>query len=761
MSEINNLKFKAIREKNIAKRNKAQEIKTRKELSDKIKHDVMVRKNNYMRESNAALREVKLKKREFELIKIKDIKLLKNEYSYNSSINADVKSVVNSHLKAMTEIYERELKFYEVNYDQFKSAYALNNVYLIQNKIYTQQGQLEFLNSVSGQFNTAKKIEQLDKSIKNLVLLYKEKHAAALKQYKAVHDKKNAAIKKLISDLKNSSAKLINKSKNNVVTQQTLDQKIKRFDKIAQLNFEKTNKASLVQIEQLKRNAEQQIKKVEEKEKLAFLTNEEARIKIDEISLNSVQLQRKPNAVIQNNVVMNWEWHYKQKEKKILEAFEAEMIDFNKTKEVTAPITWAKKLKVSFDDFMSTHMFGKSLNDYKKIVSSSARKNSMLIILVIILVIFSITTNFKILNPINIYQTIEQNSFVFIIAMGMLMVIVAGYIDLSAGISYGFIAYLGLYVNQMIMNSIPVGQESLANMIPIITLIFMIIIGFLMGSVTGILVGYLKIPAFIATLSIMLILRGGLSLFGNGVTLVITPDSPWYTMVSSYIWDYSLFGTFKITVFIIFLLFAGALAIFSYLSRQKSEKYNIPTESFGLFLTKLLLSTFVIIGIGIWFALKGDSMKFYIVFFLIAILGMFMITKNLAFGRKVYAIGGNKAAAELSGINAKKTTYFIFAIAGAFTGYASFVFIGINYSATTSLGLGQELDVISAVFVGGASAYGGIGTVMGTVLGSFILSLLITGMTLSKVDVTTQFIIKGVILLAAVGYDVFSNRKIG
>lgn len=751
MSQLDSLKINEIREKNIKKREEKLKVKSRKELSNRIKHEFIVKKNNFLRETNAELRLVLLKKREFNLTLTKERKLIQAKYNYEKTIYADLKNTINNYSDSLIAIEKKELEFYKSNYKAFSNAYALDRTYTLKNKIFNLLGQVSFLEKISDQFNTADKKKALEEQIELKNINYNEKFTAALSAYEKLNSKAIAKIEAKIAKIEANRTALLTKASTIDIKsrQQELDQKWQKFDQKAKINNEKLIEKNRHLIEKIVAKTDKKIAKINYKKDLAILTEEEAISKIDDLSITSAQLQRKPNHAIENSIIKTHQKRYELEVDLINERHERALTDFNKTKEVIAPIGFFKKLKVSVNDFMSQHIFGKSLSQYKKMISSSTRRYSMFIILAIILIIFSIVTNFKILSAPNIYLTLRQNSFVFIIAMGMLLVIVAGYIDLSAGMSYGFVAYLGLYFYNNILGNV------------FVTLLIMILIGLLIGSVTGVLVGYLKIPAFITTLAMMLIIRGSLSLFGNGVTLSIDNFSEWYQYVSGDIPDYAIGGKFWITIFLIFVAFGGLLAFTSWLSRSKAEKFNIPTEKFGVYLVKQILTVGISVLVGVWFAISEERMKLYVIYFLVATLIMFVITKNLSFGRKVYAVGGNRAAAELSGINPKSTSFFIFAVEGLFIGFAAFVYVGISYSATTSQGFGQELDVISAVFVGGASAYGGIGSVVGTFLGAFILSVIITGMNISGVNATVQFIIKGLILLGAVGYDVFSNRKIG
>lgn len=376
---------------------------------------------------------------------------------------------------------------------------------------------------------------------------------------------------------------------------------------------------------------------------------------------------------------------------------------------------------------------------------SHMREYGILFALVAIMIFFQIATDGILLKPLNLTNLILQNSYIIIMAVGMLLVIVAGHIDLSVGSVMGFIGALAAV---MIVNwGIPYPVAA----------VLCLGAGAIIGMAQGFWIAYLRIPSFIVTLAGMLVFKGLMMWLLAGQS--VGPFPPQFQLISSgFIPD--LFNGEEINAFSLFLGAAVAALIvgLAIRSRMDAAKTGSIEEPFVFFASKNALIFLALVSMSFLLAgFRGLPNVFIVMALLIAVYSF--VTSRTTMGRRIYAIGGNEKAAMLSGINSKKITFLTFANMGMLAALAGLVFAARLNTATPKAGLGFELDVIAAVFIGGASMSGGVGTVVGAVIGAFIMGVMNNGMSILGIGIDWQQVIKGLVLLAAVVFDVLNKKK--
>ncbi|MBL8122742.1 MAG: sugar ABC transporter permease [Pyrinomonadaceae bacterium] len=374
----------------------------------------------------------------------------------------------------------------------------------------------------------------------------------------------------------------------------------------------------------------------------------------------------------------------------------------------------------------------------ESIVSTSAlRAYIMLGVLGLIWVYFHWATGSIFLTPTNLSNLATQMSVTAIIAVGMLMVIVSGNIDLSVGSVLGFaggIAALSMTTYEL-------------GLVP--SIIFAIIVGVLIGVFQGALTAYLNIPAFIVTLGGLLAWRGAVKWLLGGYTVPIADDT-FKAIGNNYVEP--LVGWVIAGVAVLSVLFMA------YRNAKSVKDYGLGEANYSGELLKAIIPIVGVIAfIWVMNAYRGIPVPVMILL-AVALFGAFL-TNSTTFGRYLYAIGGNADAARLSGIDNKRNVLKVYALLGALTGIAALIFTGRVGSAAPDAGVLKELDAIAACVIGGASLMGGRGTVFGACLGALIMASLDNGMSLLNVRDFMQDIIKGSILVAAVGLDMMGRRR--
>ena len=380
------------------------------------------------------------------------------------------------------------------------------------------------------------------------------------------------------------------------------------------------------------------------------------------------------------------------------------------------------------------------------LLQNNLRHYGMFTALVLIMLLFQVLTEGILLRPLNITNLILQNSYILILAIGMVLVIITGHIDLSVG---SVAAFVGAISGILIINhgmSVP------------LAILVSLILGGLIGAWQGFWVAYVKIPAFIVTLAGMLLFRGLTMLVLKGQSVAPYPKS-FQDISSGFIPD--LFGgsTLHLLTIAIGILFSLLYIINELRLRKIQIRYQFAVSSKGTFIVKLaamvlLLNVFMYI-----LATYEGIPTILIILFLLIVLYSFVMKKTVL-GRHVYAIGGNEKAASLSGIKTKKVTFWVFVNMGVLSALSGLIFAARLNAATPKAGNLFELDAIAACFIGGASAYGGIGTVGGAIVGGLVMGVMNNGMSIIGLGIDWQQAIKGLVLLFAVAFDIYNKNKV-
>lgn len=379
------------------------------------------------------------------------------------------------------------------------------------------------------------------------------------------------------------------------------------------------------------------------------------------------------------------------------------------------------------------------------------REYGLLLALVVIMVLFQVLTGGVLFRPVNITNLVLQNSFIVIMALGMLLIIVAGHIDLSVG---SIVAFIGGIAAIMLVK----WGWHFALVVPLC-----LVLGGLMGAAQGYWVAYQKIPSFIVTLAGMLVFRGMTYVVLEGRPIGPFPKE--FTLLSTgFIPDFLSFtdpatSLIKNYVALIAIVALVALAIYSGMkNRRLNDEHGTENEPFVFFVLQMGIISAVAIFLGYQLATYRGLPNVLVVMGVLIALYAFVTTRT-TIGRRIYALGGNEKAAKLSGINTEKLIFLTFVNMGVLAALAGMIIAARLNSATPKAGVGFELDVIAACFIGGASASGGVGKITGAVIGAFIMGVMNNGMSIMGIGIDYQQLIKGLVLLAAVFFDVYNKNK--
>lgn len=380
----------------------------------------------------------------------------------------------------------------------------------------------------------------------------------------------------------------------------------------------------------------------------------------------------------------------------------------------------------------------------KKTFGSNLRQSGIFIALILIVVAFSIM-NPTFLSANNLTNIVLQYSYILVLAIGMLFVIVLGQIDLSVGSVVALTGSVSAVL--VIRHGMPWWMGVVAALI----------VGVAVGAFQGFWVAYVGIPGFIVTLAGMMMFRGATYKVLDNVSLSPFPKG-YYNIANGFL--NGLFGGYGVDIFTLSIFGIGVVGFiyFAWKARADKMRYGQAVESIAIFTIKML-----IIGLAVMaFAYKlstarGLPIVLIILGALILVYGF--ISQQTIFGRDVYAIGGNKTAAALSGINVKTVSFLVFVNMGLLASIAGVLYSARMNGAQPSAGNMFELDAIAACFVGGASTTGGVGRVSGALIGGLIMAVLSNGMQLMGASTSTQQIVKGAVLLLAVAFDVYNKRR--
>ena len=379
-------------------------------------------------------------------------------------------------------------------------------------------------------------------------------------------------------------------------------------------------------------------------------------------------------------------------------------------------------------------------------VNNWIQKYAMIMVLILVVIIFSAVTKGKLLLPQNITNLIAQNAYVFVLATGMLLcILTGGNIDLSVGSVVCFVGAIGGVMLKRGMPLIPAALIMLAT-------------GMAIGAWQAFWIAYVRVPPFITTLSGMLAFRGLSNVVLQGKSIPIL-NKTFVKVFGGGADCYIGTGPFAKTLCVIVgIIAAVAFVALTLLSRINRKKKGYNVESFVAYIIK----TVAIVAVILFFAYKLSKYKGLptVLIWLAIVIGLYSyITSKTTIGRHFYAVGGNEKAAKLSGINTNRVYFLAYTSMGTLAALASMLVVARMVSATTQAGEGYEMDAIGSCFIGGASAYGGIGTVPGVIIGALLMGVINMGMSILGVDINWQKVVKGLVLLAAVIFDVVSKKK--
>jgi putative multiple sugar transport system permease protein len=389
-----------------------------------------------------------------------------------------------------------------------------------------------------------------------------------------------------------------------------------------------------------------------------------------------------------------------------------------------------------------------SLRSAAAYLATQLRQVGLFVALIIIIVFFQVATDGTTLRPINVSNLVVQNGYVLILAIGMVMVIIAGHVDLSVGSVAGFIgAMAGVMITEW---GLPWW----------LACVLCLVLGALVGVWQGFWIAYFRIPAFIVTLAGMLTFRGLAQIALDNASISPFP-SAFRTLGSGFLPDLGG-GTSYLEPLTVVLGLIGVVALVaaSVRGRLVRRRYGVEDEPFPWFLARLVFAVGMILLVTYLLA-SYQGTPVVLVFLGLLVVGYSSVMRRSVFGRHVYAMGGNLAAATLSGVKTKRVTFLLFVNMGVLSALAGILFTAQLNLANPTGGTGFELDAIAAVFIGGAAVTGGIGTVPGAIIGGLIIGILNNGMSILGVGSQYQALIKGLVLLAAVAFDVYNKRRGG
>jgi putative multiple sugar transport system permease protein len=380
-------------------------------------------------------------------------------------------------------------------------------------------------------------------------------------------------------------------------------------------------------------------------------------------------------------------------------------------------------------------------------VKNAMKKNSMVIALIAIMLLFQFLTEGILLKPLNVTNLIMQNSYILVLAIGMVLIIVTGHIDLSVGSIAAFVGAVAAMM--MVTYEMPV----------FLAVILSLVLGALIGAWQGFWVAYVNIPAFIVTLAGMLLFRGLTLVVLEGRSIAPFPES-FQNMSSGFVPDiFGNGGGLQLLTILVGIILSVIYVFMEVRNRRAQQKYNFETGSFAVFALKLV-ALVAVINAFMYTLAKYEGIPYILIILLVLMIGYTFVMNKTVIGRHIYALGGNLKAAELSGVKTKRMTFWVFVNMGVLSALSGLIFAARLNAATPKAGNLFELDAIAACFIGGASAYGGVGTIIGAVIGGLVMGVMNNGMSLMGVGIDWQQAIKGLVLLAAVAFDILNkNRK--
>lgn len=384
--------------------------------------------------------------------------------------------------------------------------------------------------------------------------------------------------------------------------------------------------------------------------------------------------------------------------------------------------------------------------DNKVKVYEVLKKYTMVIVLVAVVVLFAVNTGGKMLLPQNVNNLIAQNAYVFVLATGMLFcILTGGNIDLSVG---SVVCFIGAVGGKMMVTN---GMNSYLSML------VMVLVGILIGAWQGFWIAYVRIPPFIVTLAGMLVFRGLSNVVLDGMTLAPMPDD-FLGLFNNYVPDFFGMEGFNMTCFLVGVIVCVLYVLMVFKGRITRTKKGYRVEPLSGTLIKMVLICAAVLAFMFRLA-QYKGIPNSLVWIAVVIAVYTYISSKTTVGRYFYAVGGNEKATKLSGINTNRVYFLAYLNMGFLAAIAGMVTTARLNSSNPTAGTNFEMDAIGACFIGGASAYGGTGTVPGVIIGALLMGVLNLGMSIMGVDQNMQKVVKGLVLLAAVIFDVVSKRK--
>jgi putative multiple sugar transport system permease protein len=388
-----------------------------------------------------------------------------------------------------------------------------------------------------------------------------------------------------------------------------------------------------------------------------------------------------------------------------------------------------------------------------RIFSVNLRQSGIYVAFALIVALFAILTHGSLLSPENMSNVLVQNSYILILSIGMILVIIAGHIDLSAG---SVVAVCGAISAVLMVN----------HHVPWpLAVVLTLVAGALIGAWQGYWIAYFELPAFIVTLAGMLVFRAlTLTVLGNqGIGPF--PDQV-RTLANGFLPGYfgnvglgPLGGADLFTVILGVIGVAG-IVLTQWRARQGRAGYGQKVEPLLVFIVKMTLAGFVVLFIIVQLA-RFKNLPVVLILLTVLVLAYTLLTTRAVFGRHMYALGGNLQAARLSGVKTKSVVFWLFVNMGVLAALAGIIFAGRLNQAGPTAGTNFELDSIAAAFIGGAAVQGGVGKVVGAITGGLIMAVINNGMSLLGAPSERVMLIKGLVLLAAVAFDVWAKRRAG
>ncbi|NLE24854.1 MAG: sugar ABC transporter permease [Clostridiaceae bacterium] len=403
------------------------------------------------------------------------------------------------------------------------------------------------------------------------------------------------------------------------------------------------------------------------------------------------------------------------------------------------------------------------MNNMKDFINRNIRQYGMIFALVVIMIFFGVITGGKIIWPRNVSMLVRQNAYVLILAIGMMFcILTGGNVDLSVGSIVALVSAMsGLLTTTL-------------GLAPWLSIIISTLVGLLAGMWQGFWIAFVKVPPFITTLAGMLVFRGINNIILNGQTL---PLSGLYITIGTgsvpdiapnTIPDFLHIGDLlnlqnkpdflNVTMLISGLALSILYVLVIFTTRKSKQARGYEVASFKSILVKAISLFIVINTFTYWLAMDDGLPIMLILLAILYAIYTFIATKTIP-GRHIYAMGGNIKAAELSGINTRKMMFLVYSNMGLLAGVAGIVTAGRLMASSPNVGANFELDAIGACFIGGASAYGGVGTIWGAIVGAFIMGVMNNGMSIIGLNVFLQSVAKGMVVLLAVAFDMYSKSK--